>query len=140
MAGELSGLNWQVFLNAEQFADVNLDFDSHRDLLAYFEEQASWSGEAMLPILATMLQANIAVAAPDVIYISYDLVDDMNALRAELAKSLRDDLIPDLIHITDYREKIFLGEIALVLQELVLRKVMLQQGRVSWTVLVAHEC
>lgn len=118
MAGELSGLNWQVFLNAEQFADVNLDFDSHRDLLAYFEEQASWSGEAMLPILATMLQANIAVAAPDVIYISYDLVDDMNALRAELAKSLRDDLIPDLIHITDYREKIFLGEIALVLQRL----------------------
>ena len=72
----------------------------------------------MLPLLATMLQANIAVAAPDAIYINYDLVDDMNALRAELAKGLRDDLIPDLIHITDYRERVFLGEIALVLQRL----------------------
>ena len=118
MAGELSGLNWQVFLHAEQFADVELDVDSHKELLAYYEEQASWSGEAMLPILATMLQAAIAVAAPDAIYISYDLVDDMDALRKELAKSLPEDLIPDLIHITDYREKIFLGEMALVLQRL----------------------
>ena len=118
MAGELSGLNWQVFLHAEQFADVELDVDSHKELLAYYEEQASWSGEAMLPILATMLQAAIAVAAPDAIYISYDLVDDMEALRKELAKSLPEDLIPDLIHITDYREKIFLGEMALVLQRL----------------------
>lgn len=118
MAGELGALNWRVFLNAEQFADVVLDFDSRKELLNYFEEQASWSGEAMLPLLATMLQANIAVAAPDAIYINYDLVDDMNALRAELAKGLRDDLIPDLIHITDYRERVFLGEIALVLQRL----------------------
>ena len=118
MAGELSGLNWQVFLHAEQFADVDLDVDSHRDLLNYYEEHASWSGEAMMPILATMLQANIAVAAPDAIFISYDLVDDMVALRKELAKSLPEELIPDLIHITDYREKIFLGEIALVLQRL----------------------
>jgi hypothetical protein len=118
MAGELTGLNWQVFLNAELFADVELDFESHKDLLAYYEEQASWSGEAMVPILATMLQANIAVTAPDAIYISYDLVDDMNALRTELAKGLPEDLIPDLIHITDYREKIFLGELSLVLQRL----------------------
>jgi hypothetical protein len=118
MAGELSGLNWQVFLHAEQFADVDLDVDSHRDLLNYYEEHASWSGEAMMPILATMLQANIAVAAPDAVFISYDLVDDMVALRKELAKSLPEELIPDLIHITDYREKIFLGEIALVLQRL----------------------
>ena len=118
MAGELSGLNWQVFLNAEVFADVELDLSTHEELLSFYEEQASWSGEAMLPILATMLQANIAVAAPDAIYISYDLVDDMGALRAELAKSLPEEFIPDLIHITDYHEKIFLGELALVTQRL----------------------
>lgn len=118
MAGELSGLNWQVYLNAESIADVNLDFDSHRELLAYYEEHASWSGEAMLPLLATMLQANIAIAAPDAIYLSYNLIDDMDALRAELAKSLPDELVPDLIHITDYHEKIFVGEMALVLQRL----------------------
>ena len=72
----------------------------------------------MLPVLADMLQANIAVAAPDAIYINYDLIDDMNLLRAELAKGLEEDCIPDLIHITDYHEKIFLGELALVLQRL----------------------
>ncbi len=118
MAGELSGLNWQVFLNAQYFADADLGASSHEELLSFYEEQASWSGEAMLPMLATMLQANIAVAAPDAIYINYDLVDDMDALRRELSKSLPDDLIPDLIHITDYHEKIFLGELALVLQRL----------------------
>ena len=118
MAGELSGLNWQVFLNAEVFADVELDLSTHEELLSFYEEQASWSGEAMLPMLATMLQANIAVAAPDAIYISYDLVDDMNALRKELAKSLPEDFIPDLIHITDYHEKVILGELALVTQRL----------------------
>ena len=118
MAGELSGLNWQVFLHAEELADMRLSFESHRELLDYYEEQAAWSGEAMLPMLATMLQASIAVAAPDAIYISYDLVDDMDALRKELEKSLPEDLIPDLIHITDYREKVFIGEIALVYQRL----------------------
>lgn len=118
MAGELGGLNWQVFLNAERFADVDLDVTSQEEFLTFFEEQAAWSGEAMLPILATMLQATIAVAAPDAIYISYDLVDDMDALRRELSRSLPDDLIPDLIHITDYHKKIVLGELALVLQRL----------------------
>ena len=118
MAGELSGLNWQVFLNAERFADMDLGLETHEELMRYYEEEASWSGETMLPMLATMLQANIAVAAPDAIFLSYDLVDDMNALRGELAKSLPDDLIPDLIPITDYHEKIFLGELALVLQRL----------------------
>ena len=37
---------------------------------------------------------------------------------AELAKSLPEEFIPDLIHITDYHEKIFLGELALVTQRL----------------------
>ena len=72
----------------------------------------------MLPILATMLLANIAVVAPDAIYVAYDLIDDMDALHAELGKTLPEEFIPDLIHITDYHEKIFAGEMALVLQRL----------------------
>ena len=48
MAGELSGLNWQVFLNAERFADMDLGPETHEELMRYYEEEASWSGEAML--------------------------------------------------------------------------------------------
>ena len=72
----------------------------------------------MLPILATTLVANICITAPDAIYVAYDLIDDMDALRQELAKTLEQSLIPDLIHIDDYHEKIFVGEMALVLQRL----------------------
>lgn len=116
MAGELGALNWQVILLGEQL--IRMDDQEREALVAYYRDEAVWSGEGMLPVLATMLQANIAVAAPDAIYLSYDLIDDMDALRAELEKCLEKDLIPDLIHITDYHEKIFVGEMALVLQRL----------------------
>ena len=116
MAGELNGLNWQVLLLGERFS--HLSSEERDELWTYYHEEAMWSGEGMLPVLATMLQANIAVAAPDAIYVSYDLIDDMDALREELTKCLPAELIPDLIHITDYHEKIFVGEMALVLQRL----------------------
>lgn len=119
MAGELAALNWRIRIkdrdlgNLPEIARGNPDVE-----MMYLEEAIAWSAEEMLPLLADMLQANIAVAAPDAIYLYYDLIDDMNALRAELAKGLEEECIPDLIHITDYHEKIFLGELALVLQRL----------------------
>ncbi|MBP3894438.1 MAG: ROK family protein [Atopobiaceae bacterium] len=116
MAGELGALNWRVDVMDECYEGVE-PADSSA-MTVHREQQIAWSGEQMLPVLATMLQANIAIAAPDAIYINYDLVDDMNALRAELAKGMPEEFIPDLIHITDYHEKIFLGELALVLQRL----------------------
>lgn len=116
MAGELGALNWRVRIKDRDFPEVAKG-DPNVETM-YLEEAIAWSAEEMLPVLADMLQANIAVAAPDAIYINYDLIDDMNLLRAELAKGLEEECIPDLIHITDYHEKIFLGELALVLQRL----------------------
>ncbi len=117
MAGELAALNWRVRVKDRDYLPEMAKGDPGTEMM-YLEEAIAWSAEEMLPILADMLQANIAVAAPDAIYLSYDLIDDMDALRAELAKGLEEEYIPDLIHITDYHEKVFLGELALVLQRL----------------------
>lgn len=42
----------------------------------------------------------------------------MDALRAELAKYVNEKYLPDLIHVDDYLDRIFLGEMGLVLQSL----------------------
>lgn len=116
MAGELGALNWRIRLRDKDLpesvrGDVELE-------TRYLEDAIAWSAEEMMPLLADMLHANIAVAAPDAIYLNYDLIDDMNALRAELTKGLDEEFIPELIHITDYHERVFVGELALVLQRL----------------------
>lgn len=117
IAGELGPFNKRVFL----------DGGLHLPEMGPSERETSeievrsdipWRADRMLPILATTLLANICTAAPDVIYIAYDLIDDMEALRKELATCVPDEFMPDLIHITDYHEKIFVGEMALVLQRL----------------------
>ena len=116
-AGELGAFNERI-MSYIGLQPPEISEDTARTNAASVHEDTPWRADRMLPILATMLLANIAVAAPDAIYISYDLIDDMNALREELAKNLADEFIPDLIHITDYHERIFDGEMALVLQRL----------------------
>ncbi|MBR3157674.1 MAG: ROK family protein [Atopobiaceae bacterium] len=117
MAGELGAFNKRVMLNGGLHLPEVFDTDDPSPE-AHVHSDIPWRADRMLPILATMLLANITVVAPDAIYVAYDLIDDMDALRAELAKTLPEDFIPDLIHITDYHEKIFAGEMALVLQRL----------------------
>lgn len=117
MAGELGFLNQRVFLEGGLHLPEMAGKETE---LAEIEVRSDipWRADRMLPILATTLLANIVVAAPDAIYLSYDLIDDMDALRRELATCMPEEFLPDLIHITDYREKIFVGEMALVLQRL----------------------
>ena len=116
-AGELGGLVSRLLCEG---GPVGMDVPhlTAPELEHSMGDELAWSAERMLPVLAASLLANIAVVAPDAIYLSYDLIDDMDALRAELAKTLPQDAIPDLIHVTDYHEKIFAGEMALVLQRL----------------------
>ena len=117
MAGELGAFNKRVMLDGGLHLSEAFDTNDPRPE-AHVPSDIPWRADRMLPVLATMLLANIAVVAPDAIYVAYDLIDDMDALRAELAKSLPEDFIPDLIHVTDYHERIFAGEMALVLQRL----------------------
>lgn len=81
----------------------------------------AWSAEGMRSLVAPMLAANVSLLAPDAIYLAVDLLDDMDALREAMEPYFYGDLkqyIPDLIRVTDYRERIALGELALCLQKL----------------------
>ena len=116
-AGELGPLNERLFFEG----GLHLEDHEPKDRSFRQIEGASdvpWRSDRMLPILATTLVATIAIVAPDAIYLSYDLIDDMDVLRAEIAKTVPEESMPDLIHIDDYHERIFLGETVLVLQRL----------------------
>ena len=75
----------------------------------------------MQALVAPMLVADIALVSPDAIYVAVDLLDDMDALRAEIATHFGSALnayIPDLVKVADYRETVALGVLALCLQKL----------------------
>ena len=81
----------------------------------------AWTPEGMLELVAPVLAANTSLIAPDAIYVAIDLLDDMDALREEMKRYFgpgQDIFIPDLIHVTDYRARVGLGEYALCLQKL----------------------
>ena len=117
MAGELGPFARRVFVDGRLHLP-ELENPGTTGFSTIEEGDMCWRAEAMLPVLATTLMASIAICAPDAIYISYDLIDDMDVLRAELAKQMDEAYIPDLIHITDYYDKIIAEELALVLQRL----------------------
>ncbi len=82
--------------------------------------ERAWTPEGMLDIVARTLAADISLVAPDAIYVAVDLLDDMDALRAEISQYFGDEsgFIPDLFRVEDYRELVALGELALCLQKL----------------------
>jgi hypothetical protein len=85
------------------------------------EWDESWSPEGMRRLVAPMLVAGITMVSPDAIYVAVDLLDDMDALHDEIATyfgSTLEAYIPDLVRVTDYRELVALGELALCLQKL----------------------
>ena len=116
MAGELGALNMRLLAPYAALDKINTS--DPEAVRAYCKQMVAWSSQSMLPVLTILLLANIATAAPDAIYLNYDLVDDVDELRAELVKTLPEELMPDIIRIDNYKEKVFLGELALVLQRL----------------------
>lgn len=81
----------------------------------------AWTSAGMCKTVAPLLAADIALLAPDAIYVAVDLLDDMDVLRKEISRYFGkklDTYIPRLIRVTDYRERIALGELALCLQKL----------------------
>lgn len=77
-----------------------------------------WTYEGMREIVANYLLASICTVAPDAIFVHSALVSDMDALRAELARTVPEQYIPPLIWVEDHRELIFLGELALCIEKL----------------------
>ena len=93
----------------------------HGERVRDLERDDAWTTEGMRQLVAPMLAADISLVSPDAIYVAVDLLDDMDALRSEVSKCFGHSLdayIPDFVRVTDYRERIALGELALCLQKL----------------------
>lgn len=77
-----------------------------------------WTCEGMREVVAAYLAAPICTVAPDAVYVSAALVSSMDALKEELAKTVPEGRIPPLVRVSDHRELIYLGELALCLGKL----------------------
>lgn len=80
--------------------------------------EMAWSPEGMRRIVADYLVDNVCMLAPQAVYVACELVDDMDALRGELAADLPERAIPELVAVDDYRERSYLGVLALGMQEI----------------------
>ena len=80
----------------------------------------AWTPEGMRDIVAHTLAADISLMAPDAIYVAVDLLDDMDTLRNAIGEFFPNEsqYVPDLVKVTDYRERISFGMLALCLQKL----------------------
>ncbi len=80
--------------------------------------ETCWTPEGMLDVVARSLVADISLIAPDAIYVAVDLVDDMDRLRKAILPYFDDleEYVPELIRVTDYRERIALGMLGLSLR------------------------
>lgn len=89
-------------------------FGQKRDL------EKPWTPEGMLEIVAHTLAADCSLIAPDAIYVAVDLIDDMDQLRQKMLPYFSgiEQYVPDLIRVTDYRERVAFGMLALSLQML----------------------
>lgn len=82
--------------------------------------ESCWTPEGMREIVARSVVADISLVAPDAIYVAVDLVDDMDALRAEVERYFQglEKFVPTFVKVTNYRERIAFGMLALSLQML----------------------
>ena len=81
-------------------------------------DDARWSAGGMYRIATNVLLAGIALTAPEAVYLAVDTVDDMDMLHETLAEDLGEGMVPPLIAVDDYVERVFLGEMALCAQKL----------------------
>lgn len=77
-----------------------------------------WSEDGLFDIARSMALISISLTAPEAMYLAVDTVDDMDALHNALAKDLGDEYVPPLHVVTDYRERVYLGTLAMALQKL----------------------
>lgn len=93
----------------------------------YFERQfeyvtgyydACWSTEGLAEIVKNVLVCSIALVAPEAVYVAAGSLDDMDTLHDMLARVFPEELIPPLFAVSDYVERVYLGEMALCLQDL----------------------
>lgn len=81
-------------------------------------DDARWTSEGMFQIATNVTLASMALTAPEAVYLAVDTVDDVMALRAELAREMGEHYVPDIHIVDDYPERVYLGEMALCVKRL----------------------
>lgn len=90
-------------------------------------EDARWTPDGLFQIAHYVILTAVSLIAPEAVYVAVDTVDDMDALRKSLVEDRREgevtvglteDLVPPFFQVTDYVERVYLGELSLCLQKL----------------------
>ena len=81
-------------------------------------EDAAWRVGGMRELVGRYLASLACTIAPDVVYVWCDLLPDMGELREELEKTLPASAVPELVDVSDYDERVLVGELALCLDRL----------------------
>ncbi len=98
-AGELEPIAWLMGFSGDPYEMV-------------------WTYEGMTEIVANYLTASICTVSPDCVYVAAPLVRDMDELREWLWRTIPMAYVPELRWVSDYREYVFLGELALCIDKL----------------------
>lgn len=80
-------------------------------------DEARWSSEGLFQIVQNVALSSVALVSPEALYIAADTIDDMDALHDALAQVLPEELVPPLFKVSDYVERVYLGEMALCLHK-----------------------
>ena len=79
---------------------------------------ALWTAEGLHAITENVCLAATALLSPEAIYLAVDTIDDAEEFRGTLARSLGERYTPPVYLVKDYVERVYLGELSLVLQKL----------------------
>ena len=82
-------------------------------------EDACWSSAGLQRMVKNVVLSEMSLVSPEAVFLSVDTVDDMDALREVIAEDLPCDLVPALVPVDDYFERVYLGEMALCLQKII---------------------
>ena len=79
---------------------------------------AVWSAQGLAAITRNVLLATIGTISPDVACVAVNALDDLDVVRCGLERALPQYCIPELVRVSDYRDCMYLGEVALCLERL----------------------
>ena len=77
-------------------------------------DEARWSEEGMFEIAKNVSLAYISLVAPEALYLAVDTVEDMDKLASALAEEVGQSYVPHLEVVYDFKERVYVGEMALV--------------------------
>ena len=92
-------------------------FEDSINLGSPFRE-AIWTETGMQLLARGVILSAISLVSPEAVYLSVDTVDDADEFRDMLAEKLGDEYVPPVFIVTDYIERVYLGELAMCLQKL----------------------